>query len=383
MKKISRFLKEFSNVIKLIRLGSVDKQVTFYSEGENHWPHLESIATKILNDSGLSICFLTSSENDPALGFKHSKFECFYIGKGILRDFLFQTLDTKVVILTTPDLNQFTVKRSRHDTHYIYVQHSLVSLHMIYRDGAFNHYDTICCAGPHHIKEIRAIEKLYNLPNKKILKHGYSRLDNLIMTNTSSKTYDKLKKDIKFKKVLIAPSWGPSCIIESGLCTRLIDDLLLTDYEVILRPHPETVKLSENKIEEILKVYNENTKFTLDRDVSSLHSFSKSDLMISDWSGVALEYSLAFLKPVIFCELPKKVNNVNYKDIEIEPLEVSIREEIGSIWDCRSPINEKIQSCKVLTEEKLLNIRNKNLFNIGLSDSVLKDYLLENFYPID
>ena len=34
MKKISRFLKEFSNVIKLIRLGYVDKQVTFYSEGE-------------------------------------------------------------------------------------------------------------------------------------------------------------------------------------------------------------------------------------------------------------------------------------------------------------------------------------------------------------
>ena len=51
--------------------------------------------------------------------------------------------------------------------------------------------------------------------------------------------------------------------------------------------------------------------------------------------------------------------------------------------DCSSPINEEIQSCKVVAEEKLLNIRNKNLFNIGLSDSVLKDYLLENFYPID
>ena len=57
MKKISRFLKEFSNVIKLIRLGYVDKQVTFYSEGENHWPHLESMISKILNDSGLSVCF--------------------------------------------------------------------------------------------------------------------------------------------------------------------------------------------------------------------------------------------------------------------------------------------------------------------------------------
>ena len=129
------------------------------------------------------------------------------------------------------------------------------------------------------IKELRAIEK-HNLPNKKILEHGYSRLDNLIMTNSKSKTYDKRKKDLKFKKVLIAPSWGTSCIIESDLCIRLIDDLLLTDYEVILGPHPETVKLSENKIEEILKIYNKNTKFELDRDVSCLDSFSKSDLMI-------------------------------------------------------------------------------------------------------
>ena len=102
--------------------------------------------SKILNDSGLSVCFLTSSESDPAFKFNHSKFECYYIGRGILRDFLFQTLDTKVVVLTMPDLNQFTVKRSRHDTHYIYVQHSLVSLHMIYRDEAFN-ITFLCCAG--------------------------------------------------------------------------------------------------------------------------------------------------------------------------------------------------------------------------------------------
>ena len=35
----------------------------------------------------------------------------------------------------------------------------MVSRHMVYREGAFDNYDTICATGPHHVKEIRAIEE--------------------------------------------------------------------------------------------------------------------------------------------------------------------------------------------------------------------------------
>ena len=69
-------------------------------------------------------------------------------------------------IMTMPDLNQYQVKRSKYPVHYIYIQHSLVSLHMVCRKGAFDNYDTICCAGPHHVREIRAVEKKYG---KKLL----------------------------------------------------------------------------------------------------------------------------------------------------------------------------------------------------------------------
>ena len=55
---------------------------------------------------------------------------------------------------------------------------------------------------------------------------------------------------------------------------------------------------------------------------------------------------------------------------------VGIQTAIESI---KSSINDNFTSMGANT----FNIRNKNLFNIGLSDSVLKDYLLENFYPID
>ena len=149
---------------------------------------------------------------------------------------------------------------------------------------------------------------------------------------------------------------------------------------MILRPHPETIKRNYSKIEEIMDLRLKESTFHIDQDLSGLSSFKESDLMISDWSGVALEYSLAFFKPVIFCELPRKINNPNYKDIKIEPLEVKIRQEIGMIWDCSTPIDEKIKSCKNISKERILEIRDKYIFNSGSSDYVLKDYLLKNFY---
>ena len=63
-------------------------------------------------------------------------------------------MDVDVVVMTMPDLNQFQIKRSRFSVHYVHVQHSLVSLHMIYRKGAFDHFDTVFCSY-HHIAEIR------------------------------------------------------------------------------------------------------------------------------------------------------------------------------------------------------------------------------------
>ena len=60
---------------------------------------------------------------------------------------------------------------------------SIVSSHTIYRKGAFDHFDSIFCAGPHHIKEIKATEQLYNLNHKNLVMYGYGLLDKLQKTN--------------------------------------------------------------------------------------------------------------------------------------------------------------------------------------------------------
>ena len=56
-----------------------------------------------------------------------------------------------------------------------------------------------------------------------------------------SKTIEQnLKSTNEIKTILIAPSWGPKGLIESGLGKKLVDRLIDLGLAVILRPHPQT-----------------------------------------------------------------------------------------------------------------------------------------------
>ena len=46
--------------------------------------------------------------------------------------------------------------------------------------GAFDDYDSVLCAGPHHVDEIRATEKIGSLPSKQLVEYGYPRLDSIL-----------------------------------------------------------------------------------------------------------------------------------------------------------------------------------------------------------
>ena len=108
------------------------------------------------------------------------------------------------------------------------------------------------------------------------------------------------------KTILIAPSWDDNGLIETeGM--EIIQILLDNNYNVILRPHPITLKKSENVIKNIQKKFQKNTNFDLDTDIRNLDSLFVSDCMISDWSGVAIEYAFALQKPVLYVDIQKKI----------------------------------------------------------------------------
>ena len=318
-----KFVQYLRNVIRFLQLPGQMRRLTFYSEGKNYWGYLEPLLTELLALSDVPVCYISSDADDPGLLLEHPNYRKFVIDEGHVRDWLFSNIETDVFVMTMPDLHQYQVKRSRHAVHYVYVQHSLVSLHMVYRKGAFDHYDTIFCAGSHHMKEIRAMEAEFNLRPKKLVEHGYGRLDTLL---SQSRNYPV--KEIRAgsrRHVLIAPSWGPEGMIESGIGESIVDHLLRQQLQVTLRPHPQTLKFAIHKVNAILTRHGGDPLFTHELNIVGQDSLHDSDVMISDWSGAALEYMLALRKPVLYVDVPMKVNNTEYRRIAMEPLESMLR----------------------------------------------------------
>ena len=60
-------------------------------------------------------------------------------------------------------------------------------------------------------------------------------------------------------------------------------------------------------------------------------SLLESDLLISDWSAMAIEYALGLGKPVLFVDVPPRVRNPKFAELGLEPMEMRIRRELGTV----------------------------------------------------
>lgn len=323
------FFQAWSGYRAFQKLSQDERRIVFYAESADSYVHFEPVLRQLTGPHNQLVCYLTSSASDPILRTAETNILPFFVGDGFFRTSLFLGLKAGVTVMTMPDLETFHIKRSKaHPVHYVYLFHSMVSTHMIYRKRAFDHFDTILCGGPHQIQELRAAEQVYRLKEKNLVPHGYGRLDSIL---ERVKRGSARARQGEPKKILLAPSWGPSGILEAyGL--PLLRSLLETGAEVTVRPHPMTLrsKKTQGRILEIKRALG-GDRIQWDFDITSEASFFEADVLISDWSGVAMEYAFGLLKPVLFIDVPRKVNNPEYAKIPFEPLEVRIREKIGKV----------------------------------------------------
>tara|TARA_B100000029_G_C17583538_1_gene960433 strand:+ start:237 stop:1394 length:1158 start_codon:yes stop_codon:yes gene_type:complete len=369
---------ERENLKSFQKLSQKDRSIVFYTEHESYAKHFQNLISELTETRETQICYVTSSKTDPMLKSSHKNIRTYFIGDGITRTNFFINLRADILIMTMPDLETFHIKRSKvYDVHYVYIFHSMVSTHMIYRKNAFDNFDTIFCVGKHHIDEIRKNEKLYNLKTKNLIEYGYGKLETLIHEHKKMKNIYKNNK----KSILIAPSWGPTGLIEMhGI--YLLELLLSKNYHVVLRPHPMTIKKSSKLISEIEKTFQNNPDFILEYDMRISDSFFSSDCMISDWSGAALEYAFALKKPVLFVDVPKKINNSEYEKLEITPIEQKIRTKIGSLISPNelSDISHHLENLwqnYSLIEKNIENVRSHTVFNIQSSQKIGSKYILD------
>lgn len=356
----------------------VNKHLVFYSENNGFYKYYQGMIEYILKNTNIVIHYITSDPEDSIfeLAEKNQHIKAYYIGEKKLIT-LMMKMDADIVVMTMPDLENYHIKRSyiRKDIEYIYIPHGMDSLNMTMRKGSMNHFDTVFCTGKHQKEEIEKTEEVYSLPKKNLVEWGYSLLDSMREDYQKSQ-----KKNDGMRSILIAPSWQKDNIVDSCL-EELIDNLAGHGYKITVRPHPQHVRHMPERMEELKQKYCVDKDIEIQTDFSSNSTVFDADMMITDWSGIAYEYAYTTCKPVLFINTPMKVMNPEYKKIEIEPINIWMRDSIGATLnpdeiDKASVIVEKMFDDAATYRSRIDNFVHEYVYNLGHSSEVGAQYIV-------
>ena len=357
----------------------VNKHLVFYSESNGFYKYFKGFIEYLLEHTNLTIHYITGDPNDDIFKMEqeHPQIRAYYIGENRLIT-LMMKMDADMVVMTMPDLDNFHIKRSyvRDDVEYVFVQHGMGSNNMGMRKGCMDHFDTIFCVGPHQVSEVRETEALYNLPSKELVEVGYPLIDEIRGNYESMPHVENIRK-----KILIAPSWQDNNIIDSCL-EELLDAIKGKDYEIIVRPHPQEVRLKAEYME-VLKQKYDSENVTIQTDFTSNNPILEADLLITDWSGISWEYAFTTLRPILFIDTPMKVMNPDYRKIDTVPLNILLRNKLGKSlrpdqMDRVAETVDYLMTHKEQYEEQINVLAHEYIYNLGSSVKVGADYIIKS-----
>jgi len=363
------------------RFFSTEKELVFFSEASGFYKYFEHFIDYIIENSDITVHYLTADLRDQVFKLNKPQLQTYFCSShGLITTFM--KMDSAVVAMTLADLDIYHYKRSivRKDIEYIYIDHGLGSCNLTLRKGALNHYDTIFCYSKDYNGEIRATERVYGLPEKNLVNVGFGLLDRLIKSYSSTEDTENTKPQI-----LIAPSWQKDNLLEYCL-SPLLDGLFTLDADIIIRPHPEFIKRFPGKIKTIYEKYTEKINdgtLVIQTDFSSNSTVYNSDLVITDWSSIALEFSFTTKKPSLFINTPMKVMNPDWRDIDVEPMDLWLRNRIGISLD-----TDELGNAGAIVKELLdsrddyataiIDIMSEHLYNIGHTAEIGGAYIIDS-----
>lgn len=356
----------------------VNKHLVFYSESNGFYKYYKGFIEFILAHTNMTIHYITSDPKDQIfeLAEKEPKIRAYYIGENKLIT-LMMKMDADVVVMTMPDLENYHIKRSyiRDDIEYVNVSHGMGSNNLTFRKGALDHFDSVFCAGIHQKIEIEQQEAVYDLPAKTCVEVGYPLIDD--MREDYAKT--EYKANVR-KKILVAPSWQKDNIIDSCL-EELLDSLKKTDYEIIVRPHPQEVRLKKEYMDS-LKAKYASDGIEIQTDFTSNNPVMEADLLITDWSDISWEYAFTTLRPVMYINTPMKVMNPEWEKIEYPPLNISLRDQLGKSLDVdqldkAAETAEHLLANTDVYREKINDLAHEYVYNLGSSAEAGATYLIK------
>ncbi|MBQ6567721.1 MAG: CDP-glycerol--glycerophosphate glycerophosphotransferase [Treponema sp.] len=270
--------------------------IVIYSDHKRYW----NVFKPVLDEAerrGVDITYYTQSADDPALSEPYAHIKAKFIGEGNRGFARLNFLKADVVLSTTPGLDVYQWKRSRDVGLYVHIPHTADEL-LGYRMFGMDSYDAVLLTGEFQGGYIRRLEKLRGEKEKDLAVVGSTFLDGMRARLGTSGTHPSAGGRLS---VLLAPSWGKDAIL-SKYGGRILDALLATGFDITIRPHPQTLSSEKDIVGPLQEKYPDTEMLHWNYDNDNFPVLERSDILITDFSGIILEYALIFGKSLIYAD---------------------------------------------------------------------------------
>lgn len=268
------------------------KKYVVYNEGMQYWNVFKPVCDEF-EKRKIELTYYTSAEKDPCFeqNYKYVKPE--FIGEGNMAFVRLNMLSAGVVLMTTPGLQVYQLKRSKNVRHYSHVLH-MPNDATTYRLFGLDYFDSVLLTGDYQKTDLQYLENARNITKKELITVGCSYLDIL-----AEKIKSIPEEDNHNFTVLVSPSWGSVGVL-SKYGEKLLDPLAKTGWNIIIRPHPQSKKSEKEMLDRLEARYKDNANIVWDYERDNIYSLKKADIMISDFSGIIFDYTFLCDKPVIY-----------------------------------------------------------------------------------
>ena len=344
-----------------------------FSDDKRYWTTFEPVCDEF-EKRGRPLVYMTASPDDPALRKSYEHVSCRFIGEGNRAYAKLNRLQADILLSTTPGLDIYQWRRSKGVKWYVHVLH-MATDPTTYRMFGLDCYDAVLLSGAYQADQIRTLEKLRGLPAKELLITGLPYLDRL------QKRYEEAPPLPDHPvTLLLASSWGASSLL-NRYGEKILKAALATGYHIIVRPHPQSFTAEKELLARLAAAFPDSGQLEWNRDADNFDALRRSDIMISDFSGVMLDFSLVFGKPVIYADTSFDKSPYDAWWLEDEKWVFKALPRIG-----RQLLPEHLDRLKEIVDETLKSpgmrqsleeVRNEAWAHRGESARLVADYLLE------
>ena len=313
--------------------------IAIYTDHKRYWNVFEPFLDEF-EKRKQKVVYLTASKDDPVFDKKYEYIRAEYLGEGNKAFTKLNLLNATVVVSTTPSLDVFQWKRSKNVDYYIHVQHGANDISM-YRMFGTDFFDSIILSGQYQVDEIRLLEQMRGMKTREMPICGIPYMDEMKKRLDAAGPVPPHERT-----VLMAPSWGKSGIL-SRFGDELIDALISTGYKIIVRPHPQSYATEKEMLNHFMTKYNDPSKVEWNKDNDNFEVLRRSDILISDFSGIIFDFTLVFDKPLIYTDTNYDISPYDAYWIEEKPWTFQTLPRLGMelTEDNLSNIKEIIDKC--------------------------------------